>query len=117
MQNFLDEQRDCYDRLSERAESWKAAHLKAMDSLDLQDAMHIGLTILANIRRHHEHLLEAVEQQRTPFSWKNTASFNEAYQWWLAKSRSLLNAVCACEREGYPPDNADEFVRRCAIYP
>jgi len=46
MNNILDEQRNCYESLSERAESWKTAHLEAMACQDIEDAIRIGLAIL-----------------------------------------------------------------------
>ena len=51
---FLNEQRGLYDAQSKHVEAWKTAHVEAMQCREIEDAIHLGLMILANIRRHNE---------------------------------------------------------------
>jgi hypothetical protein len=111
MQSILDEQRVCYDRLSDRVESWKAAHVKAMACRDLEEGIRIGLVILTNIRCRHETAIAEVEQGGSPFSWDGLRDFDEAYRWWLDRSKLLLEAASACEAENYAVDGADDLRR------
>ncbi|MEN6451256.1 MAG: hypothetical protein ABFC96_12255 [Thermoguttaceae bacterium] len=109
MDCILNEQRICYDQLSERAEGWKSDHHKAMACRDVEQAVAIGLAILKNIRRWHETSAREVEQGATDFSWDSFEAVCGAYRWWLERSTVLLDVIAACEAGNFNVDGADDF--------
>jgi hypothetical protein len=111
MSSIQDEQRDCYDRLSGRAEGWKAAHTEAMVCRDIEEGIRIGLAILTNIRRRCETAMAEIENGRAEFSWEGSRDFSELYRWWLERSNLLLAAVMACEAANYQVEGAGDFRR------
>ena len=72
---FLNEQRGLYDIQSRHVDAWKAAYVEAMQCREIEDAVNLGLMILANIRRHNERWAKDIESSRIPFTWDDAESF------------------------------------------
>jgi len=106
---ILEKQRNLYQEISEHAETWRGRHHEAMFCRDIEDAIELGLAILQNIRRRSESWAREVEHGTVQFSWEESRAVAERYQWWLARSAALLQAVEALERENYQIEGADRF--------
>src|ERR1035438_3404067 len=97
---FLNEQRGLYDTQSKPVEAWKAAHVEAMQCREIEDAIHLGLMILANIRRHNERWAKDIESSQIAFTWDDAEGFAKLFRWWRERSGLLLGALKICEVNG-----------------
>jgi hypothetical protein len=110
---FLNEQRGLYDAQSRRADTWKAAHVEAMQCREIEDAIHLGLMILANIRRHNERWAKDIESSRISFTWEDAESFANLFRWWRERSELLLGAMKVCEASGFAVEGSADFRKAC----
>ena len=111
--HFLDEQRGLYDTQSHQVEAWRAAHDEAMRCREIEDALQLGLMVLANIRRHNEQWAGDVKSSLIAFSWNDAERFAGLYRWWRQKSESLLKGLKACEAAGFAVSGAVPFLLAC----
>lgn len=79
----LKAQFDLYETLSAGAEAWKRDHQDAMFCREIEEAVSIGLAILANIRRRSDRWADDVERGKIPFSWEEARDLDELHKWWL----------------------------------
>ncbi len=105
----LKAQFDLYETLSAGAEAWKRDHQDAMFCREIEEAVSIGLAILANIRRRSDRWADDVERGKIPFSWEEARDLDELHKWWLQRSALLLEAIDFCESKHYKVDSADQF--------
>jgi hypothetical protein len=110
---FLDEQRGLYDAQTEQVEAWKAAHDEAMQCREIEDAIQLGLIILANISRHNNQWARDIENSLSEFSWDTAARFAVMYRWWREKSESLIKGIAACEKAGFLVSGSADFREAC----
>ena len=107
----MQDQLALYQRLSEGAEGWEADHSDAMRCRDIEEAISIGLAILANIRRRSSRWTSDVERGQISFSWEEAGALDDLHRWWLERSAPLLAAIDSCESKRYKVDGADDFRR------
>ncbi len=105
----LKAQLDLYETLSAGAEAWKKDHQDAMFCRDIEEALSIGLAILANIQRRSDRWADDVERGRISFSWEDARELDELHKWWLKRSALLLEAIDFCESKHYKVDSAEQF--------
>jgi hypothetical protein len=84
-----------------------------MQCREIEDAIQLGLTVLANIRRHNEHWAREIEFSRVVFSWKDADKFSQLFRWWREKSEALLRAVKRHEASGFSVAGAADFHEAC----
>ena len=110
---FLNEQRGLYDAQSNQVEAWKAAHFEAMRCREIEDAVHLGLMIIANIRRHNEQWARDIEGSEIAFTWNDADGFAKLFRWWREKSELLLRAIEVCEANGFAVEGSADFRKAC----
>ncbi len=110
---FLDEQRELYDTQSNQVESWQQAHDEAMQCREMEDAIQLGLMVLANIRRHNERWAKDIEGSRTVFSWDDAEGFARLFRWWRERSESLLKGIKRSEANGFAVEGSADFRQAC----
>ena len=110
---FLNEQRGLYDAQSRHVDAWKVAHVEAMQCREIEDAIHLGLMILANIRRHNERWAKDIESSRLAFAWNDAESFAKLFRWWRDRSELLLGAIEVCEVNGFAVHGSVDFRQAC----
>jgi hypothetical protein len=98
-QPFLSAQFDLYVTQTQAAESI-AARPQAMDYRDVEDAISLGLAILASLRRYSESWAVEVAAGREAFSWETSRRFSDQYRWWKDHTTALLKAVDSCKAQG-----------------
>jgi hypothetical protein len=109
----LDEQRELYDTQSAQVEAWHHAHGEAMRCREFEDAIQLGLTVLANIRRHNERWAKDIERSQLEFSWNDAERFARLFRWWREKSESLLKGIRGSELNGFTVEGAAGFREAC----
>ena len=110
---FLNEQRGLYDAQSKHVEAWKTAHVEAMQCREIEDAIQLGLMILANIRRHNERWAKDIESSRIVFAWDDAESFAKLFRWWRERSELLLRAIKVCEENRFAVEGSPDFRKAC----
>jgi hypothetical protein len=110
---FLNEQRGLYDAQSTQVEAWKAAHVEAMRCREIEDAIHLGLMILDNIRRHNERWAKDIEESQIAFTWDEAASFASLFRWWRERSELLLGTLKILEANGFAVNGSADFRKAC----
>ena len=111
--HFLGQQRGLYDAQSNQIEAWKAAHVEAMRCREIEDAIQLGLMVLANIRRHNERWAQDIEISRVAFAWSDAESFAKLYRWWRERSELLLGAIDVCEASAIVVHGSADLRRAC----
>ncbi len=110
---FLNEQRGLYDAQSNQVEAWKAAHVEAMQCREIEDAIHLGLMILDNIRRHNAQWAKDIESSQVAFKWNEAEHFATLYRWWRERSESLLAGLKVFEINGFAVHGSVDFRKAC----
>ena len=110
---FLDEQRELYNAQAQQVDTWQQAHDEAMQCREIEDAIQLGLMILANIRRHNDRWAKDLESSPGAFSWEDAESFARLFRWWREKSESLLGGIKSREASGFAVDGAAHFRQAC----
>ena len=98
-----------FDLYVDQAEAWKHAHVEAMHCRDVEQAVRFGLFIIHDIQRENSRWAQEVQCGAAPFSWQEAEQFAECYQWWLERSRLLLDEICRCEAVGFDVEQAAAF--------
>ena len=96
-----------------QVEAWKAAHDEAMQCAEIEDAIQLGLMILANIRRHNEQWAREIDAAQTAFAWRDAERFAELYRWWRDRSEPLVDGIAACEAAGFSVTGSADFRDAC----
>lgn len=110
---FLNEQRGLYDTQAKHVERWKAMHVEAMQCREIEDAIHLGLMILANTRRHYERWAKDIESSQIAFTWDDAENFAKLFRWWRERSGLLLGTLKVCEVNGFTVDGSADFRAAC----
>jgi hypothetical protein len=64
-----------------------------VDCRDLEDAIALGLTTFASLRRHSQSWAADAVAGRLGFSWETSRRFSEQYRRWKERTGALLKAV------------------------
>lgn len=89
---FLNAQIDLYAAQSEVAESASDSP-RSVDCGDLEDAIALGLTTFASLRRHSQSWAADAAAGKVIFSWETSRRFSEQYRRWKERTGALLKAV------------------------
>jgi hypothetical protein len=89
---FLNAQIDLYAVQSEVAESVSASP-RSVDCRDLEDAIALGLTTFAGLRRHSQSWAAGAVAGKVCFSWETSRRFSEQYRRWKERTGALLKVV------------------------
>lgn len=76
---------------------------------DLEEVIEAGLALLAVFRASNERWADAVRAGRTGFSWDEARQLANRFQWWLDRSRPVLDWLDQCEKAGSRVRRAAEF--------
>ena len=96
---FLNAQIELYGVQSEAAAASRTPPLK-LDRRDIEDAIALGLTTFANLRRHSGLWAAEAALRNTEFAWETSRHFSDQYQRWKQRTAKLLNAVDFCKADG-----------------
>jgi hypothetical protein len=108
-QELLRDQVAFYER---HAESWKLAHDEAMECLDYQDLLALGVFAFKQISRADERWHERVFQEKIEHNAELERDIFDLYGKWAVVSDAVMREVEKLESKGFPVDGAKEL-REC----
>ena len=106
----IDRQLGLYE---EQANSWKSQHDRAVNCLDLEAVLGLGLHIYRSIKNADERWSESVRSGAMSLKEGDARRLSEWYSGWVKPCDSILRLIREFELDGYHVDQASEFREAC----
>ena len=106
----IDAQLGLYEK---QADTWKSAHVRAMDCLDLEAVLGFGLHIYRSIRKADDAWSESVRAQAIPLRMEDVEQLRHWYSVWIKPCDSLSSEIRELQTEGYQVKEAKDFLDAC----
>lgn len=94
-------------------ESWKRDHVEAMECLDLQNTVAVGVALFNLFRSTDDLWSRDVQSGKKAFDASVVENFHRAYTWWLQPCDTIMDQIHAFEKRGHKVEGAENLRNAC----
>jgi hypothetical protein len=97
----------------EEAESWKSDHDRAMDCIDIQEVLSLGLYVFSRIRNIENQWTESLRDRGAVPRKEDAERLSHWFRLWLKVCDELIQDIKSLAQDGYQVESAREFGEAC----